>query len=359
MKRWRQPLRLTAWAVMLGLACTGQTSSRPVPDAKEAATAEVPPLELPPVCAPILATVAAAIAELDEDPPRFEIERVPHPIAYAYTALLRSARGDEPGSQQAIEQIPESLRRFARDFVQNCATCEDDAPGPNRTRWELALIRETTYWWGGNTCPQLSGLQARTWCGMFDRYPREAVATFIGCGGSGPAGEAGEQKEYCAQRLLASRGSAALGREAIGAVHSVIDSIQQLGPYPFVSSCVTTLMADAMQGPIFSPTDFIDRHFDDGDLNAEISAAGIFIRNLDAQLARVRRVAAKNAPTLAAAICKMAEHRQTSLTSEQCSKIAKTSTERALTIWLSGNPYAMPRVDAKGDLVEPKPWRAR
>jgi hypothetical protein len=307
------------------------------------------------VCDARLDEVASAITNLESEPPTFEIEHIHHPIAYAYTALLRSGRGDYSGSSQAIEQIPEYLRSAARDFIGDCAACETK----NQVRWKLALIRETTFWWGASSCPGAGGLRARTWCGMFDQYPQEAMEAFEGGSGASQAGEAAEQKAYCVERLLTKQGAAVLGKTVSQAIGRITAAMRALEPLPIGTgySLVTYQMEDALHGPILSPDNFVGLTVDNGALAAGISEAHIYVRDLDARLARVRSVSNGHAPILAAAICKRAEHGRARLTPRQCLELARTSTERALAIWLSARPYAARYLDAKGNIVEPTPWR--
>jgi hypothetical protein len=289
-----------------------------------------------------------AVARLYDTPQGSEIEDVPHPLAYAYTALLRSARGDEAGSERAISQIPDAAVRFAKAVPDSTHS---------RTRWLLSLVHATAYYYVGYACPMPGGSGAETWCGAFDEYPEDALAAFVPMGGSGTDSYSDEQKRYCVGRLVTANGSEALARKTVAALTSITPALYDIAPHPNGTGYSEVLyqVDDALEEPIFLPAG--PTVGGASDLSSAIDDAGRYIRDIDVRVRRFRRFEATITPTLGAAICRMAEHRRIPMTLAECNDVARARVEAALGSWLAARPYAELRPNAKGDLVEPKPWR--
>jgi len=288
------------------------------------------------------------VARLYDTPQGSEIEAVPHPVAYAYTALLLYARGDEAGSDRAISQIPDDAVRFAKAVPDSTHT---------RTRWLLSLVHATAYYYIGYACPMPGGSGAETWCGAFDRYPEDARAAFVPIGASITDSYSDDQKRYCVGRLVAANGSPVLARKTVVALGSIIPALYDITAHPNGTAYSEVLyeMDDALEEPIFLPAR--PKVGGASDLSSAIDDAGRYIRDIEVRVRRFRRFEATITPTLGAAICTMAEHRRVPMTTAQCNDVASARVEAALGSWLAARPYAELRPNAKGELIEPKPWR--
>jgi hypothetical protein len=302
-----------------------------------------------PNCSPaLLGQLQTAIAHLYDNPPGPQIEKVEHPVAYAYTALLRWTRGDESGSERALHRIPYDAAKLARAVS-----------GSRESRIEqlLSFVYETEYVYVGYACRMPGGAGAETWCGIFEKYPNEALSAFGQQGGSVVDAYSSAQKHQCAVHLVQDHGSPKLARDFAAALTMVTPAIYGVAAHPLGTgySVLLTVIDDLLQEPIFGVSR-VERP-DPKKLADAIDDAGRYIRDLDARLARFRQAESRIAAGLGTAYCGMAEYRGRPLSSDACRSDAKARLETALQMWLEERPFASLHIDAKGQAYDPKPWR--
>jgi len=292
-----------------------------------------------------------AIAHLYDEPSGTQIESVEHPVAYAYTALLRLARGDEAGSQLALHRIPYN----AAQLVATRADATD-----HRIEDILSFVYETEYLYIGNTCPLPAGRGSETWCGIFDKYPEQALFAFKQQGGAAVDAYSAELKQYCAVRLVRTYGSPGLSLELEKSLAKITPALYAISEHPIGTgySVTLTLIDDLLEEPIFgvSRVSRVQR-MEPANFQRDVADARQYLQDIDARLARFRRLEAGIAPVLSTAYCKMAAHRGRPTAANLCRADADTRLESALQMWLEGRPYAALHYDAQGGAHEPPPRR--
>ncbi|HVU01988.1 MAG TPA: hypothetical protein VHE30_09560 [Polyangiaceae bacterium] len=289
-----------------------------------------------------------AIGRLYEIPPGSEIENVEHPIAYAYTALLRWDRGDAAGSDLAIDRLPSDVT----DSVG-----ARPSPGASQLPRLLSLIFRAGLSYGGQSCPAPVAEGADTWCGIFDAHPAEALQAFASHGGSVVDGYSGAQKTYCAQRLIRDFGSPKLASDFASAVSRLDLAIEQVAARPSGSaySTIHVQIDDLVAQPIFGVSHGLRSN--PQKRRAAIQDARKFIRDLDARLASFRQMEEVTASDLGRVYCAMAKHRGRPSAAEACRNDAEARLEEGLEIWLAASPYASLHVADGGALHEPQPLK--